>query len=168
MTYFKITNLGHTSISSTILSYIDSLKIKSSGDDMLVWDVIRKKWLVQQPEEMVRQLFIQYLINECLFPLSRIQIEKQVKVNNQSRRFDLLVYDWEVKPFMLIECKSFNIPIAQTTLDQVTLYNYKYKAPFICITNGHQTQVFAFENQKYTPNQSIPNFPIHQSNQHSK
>jgi hypothetical protein len=131
---------------------------------MLIWDVIRKKWIIQQPEEMVRQLFVHYLVNECSYPLSRIQIEKQIKVNRQSRRFDLLVYDWDVRPFMLIECKSFEVPIAQRTLDQATLYNYNYKAPFICITNGHQTLVFAYENEKYTSQINIPNFPIFLSN----
>lgn len=156
--------MHHKSVSSSILSYSDQLKIKTKDATVFVWDLVRKKWLVNQPEELVRQLFILYLTKECAYPLSRIQIEKQVKVNMQQRRFDLLVYDWEIKPFLLIECKSFDVPITQTSLDQVTLYNYNYRAPFVCITNGHQTKVFAYENQQYIANENIPNFPIYSSN----
>ena len=47
-----------------ILHYVQQLKIRANDQSDQVWDGIRKQWVAFTPEEMVRQLFIQYLIHE--------------------------------------------------------------------------------------------------------
>ena len=57
------------------------IKLKEENGNTYIFDPIRKKYLVLQPEEWVRQNFIQYLIHEKKFPSSLIVIEKGLKLN---------------------------------------------------------------------------------------
>lgn len=47
-----------------LLSKNFTLKLDQSLPEKRIWDLIRKKWVVFTPEEMVRQLYIQYLLIE--------------------------------------------------------------------------------------------------------
>lgn len=115
------------------------LKIKTKGDSKYIWDPIRKKYLVPQPEELVRQLLILYLTQKLDYPISRIQVEKSLKVLGQYRRYDIIVYDQNIEPYLLIECKSHKEPINQSVVDQVSRYNITLNAPYLLITNGVQS-----------------------------
>jgi len=115
------------------------LKIKIDGDNKFIWDPIRKKYLVPQPEELVRQLLILYLNKKRNYPMSRIQVEKSLKVLGQIKRFDIIVFDQDIKPYLLIECKSHREPINQSVIDQVSRYNITLNAPYLLVTNGVQS-----------------------------
>jgi len=119
-------------------SYKEQLKVKKEEDAIYILCAIRKKYLVLQPEELVRQLLIQFLIAKG-YPKEKIQVEKGVNVNGLYRRFDIIVYDQEFHPFLLIECKSHTVKIDQHTFDQIASYNYALKAPFLMVCNGVQT-----------------------------
>jgi hypothetical protein len=112
------------------------LKTKQLDDKTYVLDPIRKSWIVLQPEEWVRQLIIIYLNEIVGFPLSLIQVEKKLILNGQTRRFDIIVYDREIKPYILVECKAPNISVHQSAFDQVAAYNYAVNAPYLLVTNG--------------------------------
>jgi hypothetical protein len=117
-------------------SFSQYLRTKQVWDKTYVWDVIRKKWLVLQPEELVRQLLVHYLINEKRASVSRMAIEKVVQVNTLQQRFDLVVYDRDFQPFMLIECKAPAIPISDDVFEQISRYNKALKTPYLLVTNG--------------------------------
>ncbi|NCB09217.1 MAG: type I restriction enzyme HsdR N-terminal domain-containing protein [Bacteroidia bacterium] len=113
-------------------------KIKVEGETMLIFDVIRKKYVVLTPEEWVRQNFIQYLIAEKKFPASLMAVEKKLTVNRQPRRFDLLVYRRNGQPFLMAEFKAPNVKITQDAFDQVVRYNMALQVDFIVVSNGMQ------------------------------
>ena len=119
-------------------TYKEQLKIKKEKGAVYILCAIRKKYLVLQPEELVRQLLIQFLINEG-YPKEKIQVEKSVNVNGLYRRFDIIVYDRELKPYLLIECKSHTVKIDQTVFDQIANYNFALRAPYLMVCNGVQT-----------------------------
>ena len=75
------------------------LKVKSEGNAKFIWDPIRKKYLVPQPEELVRQLLILYLTQKLDYPISRIQVEKSLLVLGQNKRYDIIVFDQDIKPY---------------------------------------------------------------------
>jgi len=100
---------------------------------MEVWDRIRKKWLVLTPEEWVRQNWINHLISAHLFPEGHISVEKTFNLNGQAKRFDLVA---GYPPQVLIECKAPNVPLSQSTFDQLARYNTILKIPFLIISNG--------------------------------
>ena len=60
-----------------------NFRIKNSENKLFIFDEIRKKFVVLQPEEWVRQHCVQYLIQEKKFPKSLINVEKELKVNKQ-------------------------------------------------------------------------------------
>lgn len=123
-----------------LLRFKDRLRVRQGKDGKrLLFDPIRKKWLVLQPEEMVRQLMVAYLIEERGFSPNLISMERGLKVNTMDRRFDLLVYDQEVQPYLLVECKAFQVELGQSAFEQVIWYNSTLKVPYLIVTNGIDT-----------------------------
>lgn len=108
-----------------------------------IYDIIRKKNLLLTPEEWIRQHFIYLLIEFYKYPKSLIQIEGGLKYNNLSKRTDILVYDRNGNPFLLVECKAEGVPINNLVLEQVSRYNLMLKSKYYCVTNGKST--FCFE-----------------------
>jgi hypothetical protein len=135
-------------------------KVKSSENKRLIFDNIRKKYVVITPEEWVRQHYVSYLIFEKKYPQSLIAIEKQMLVNGLKKRTDILIFNREGKPEILVECKAPSIPITQTTFDQIARYNLKLKANFLIVTNGlqHFYCKMDFENECYLFLEDIPSY----------
>jgi len=138
-------------------SFKDQLKIKKEDGQVLLFDTIRKKYLVLQPEELVRQLFIHFLL-ENGYKKEKIQVEKGFNQNGLFKRFDIVVYDEGFKPYMLIECKSHHVKIDQKTFDQISRYNMVLGAPFLVVTNGVQTHCLEIDAEGKIV--ALANFPV--------
>lgn len=119
-----------------LLCYQSAIRFKDEGGKRYLWDSLRQKYLVVQPEELVRQLLMQYLIQEKGFPPSRIALEKTLIINNLRKRFDALVYDNNYSPCLLIECKAANVEISESTFSQIAVYNSALRLPFLLLSNG--------------------------------
>lgn len=119
-----------------LLCFLETLPSRQGQQGNQTFDPIRKKWIAATPEEMVRQALIQYVITIAAYPKSRVQVEKTLTLNGLTKRFDIIVYDKQVLPFMLIECKSFKVKIDQKVADQVARYNMVMGAPYILVSNG--------------------------------
>jgi len=117
--------------------------MKKEQDVEFIFDNIRKQWLVLNEEEWVRQNFVQYLIQVLQYPAAFIALEKEIMLGELKKRFDILVYDKDHRPWMMIECKATAIALNEAVLQQVLRYNISVPVPFLVITNGHST--FAWE-----------------------
>ena len=108
----------------------------------------RSGWLCPPPEEHVRQVFILYLLNVNGFPLSHLSVEHAVTVNGMTQRYDLVVFDDALQPYMVVECKAPHVKLTQKVAEQASRYNSVLKAPLLCVTNGVEKKVFEidFEN----------------------
>ena len=113
-----------------------NLQIKNIENKKYIFEPIRKKWLLCTPEEWVRVNCINYIIHTKGYPPSLISVEHQIEVYGLKKRFDLLVYNIDLSPFILIECKSPVVKINQKVFDQIIQYNLKLKCPYLMITNG--------------------------------
>jgi hypothetical protein len=111
-------------------------KIKSNENTQLIFDIIRKKYVVLTPEEWVRQHVINYLITVKGYPKSLIAVEKQLTINTLKKRFDILIFNNLGLPEIMVECKSPTTPISQDTFDQIARYNLKLNADYLMVTNG--------------------------------
>lgn len=120
-----------------LLVYQSDLKVKLVEGQSYIWDDIRRKWLQLTPEEMVRQLVVQHLLVSRFSP-RLIQIEKKILYHGLSRRFDIVAYQKELIPFLLVECKAPQTSISQATFDQIAQYNMSLTVPFLWVTNGRQ------------------------------
>ena len=114
-------------------------RIKKEEGKEFIFDALRKKWLLLTPEEWVRQNFIQYLVKIKKHPASLIAIEKEIQLGELKKRFDILVYDKNHQPWMMIECKAGEVKLDDTVLQQVLRYNISVPVEFIVITNGKIT-----------------------------
>ena len=113
-----------------------NLQIKNIENKKYIFEPIRKKWLLCTPEEWVRVNCINYIIHTKGYPPSLISVEHQIDVYGLKKRFDLLVYNIDLSPFILIECKSPVVKINQKAFDQIIQYNLKLKCPYLMVTNG--------------------------------
>ncbi|HMQ49498.1 MAG TPA: type I restriction enzyme HsdR N-terminal domain-containing protein [Saprospiraceae bacterium] len=141
--------------------YTPHLKIKKEADKRYIFDPLRKKWLVLQPEEMVRQLMIQYLIQEKNFSPNLISIERGLQVNERAKRFDLLIYNADFKPFMLVECKAPQVRIDNSAFEQAAWYNMPLRVKYLLVTNAMDSYCcqIDYEMRTFAYLESIPEKP---------
>ncbi len=102
----------------------------------MVFDPFRSKYLVMTPEEQVRQLFARFLVEEKKYPASLMATEYALTLNKMSKRCDILVFDRNGQPVVLVECKSPDVKIGREVFDQVARYNMVFKVAYLLITNG--------------------------------
>ena len=104
----------------------------------LLWNPILKKAFVDLPEERVRLQLIEYLILNAGFSTSRVSFESPVNLpgDKSASRTDIICYDKEFKPLLLVECKSPDIKLSEKTSIQIARYNQKIDAPYLLISNG--------------------------------
>jgi hypothetical protein len=114
------------------------LQLKNEQGRIYVFDPIRKKWLVLTPEEHIRQYMVYHLTSKLDYPKSLIAVEKKITVAGLNRRFDIVVYDRNHTPWMLIECKAPEVPITESTLHQLLSYHNAMQCSYWVLTNGHQ------------------------------
>ncbi len=135
-----------------------SFRFKNSENKISIFDVIRKKFVVLQPEEWVRQHCVHYLIHEKKYPIALINVEKELKINHLKKRYDIVVYNNDGSIFIIVECKAPHIPITQSTFDQIAQYNLALNASYLMVTNGlnHYYCQMDFENERYNFLKEIP------------
>ena len=131
-------------------------RIKKEGGKEFIFDALRKKWLLLTPEEWVRQNFVQYLIKTKSYPSSLIALEKEIRLGELKKRFDILVYDNNHQPWMMIECKAGEVKLDDNVLQQVLRYNISVPVSFIVITNGSYIYVWQKENKGLRSIDEIP------------
>ena len=135
-----------------------SFRIRKQDDFDEIFDPVRKRWLVLTPEEWVRQNFIAYLQVHCSIPLSLVGVEKKLKVGELSRRFDIVVFSNNGTPWLLVECKSMNIPLGHKTISQVLSYVSSLNCLYFIITNGSQTFGWQVSGGKVSELEIFPSY----------
>lgn len=135
-----------------------SFRFKNSENKVLIFDEIRKKFVVLTPEEWVRQHVIKFLLQEKKYPKSYINVEKNIKINGLSKRYDVVVFNPDGSIFLLVECKAPEVSITQNVFDQIARYNLKLNAQHLMVTNGLNNYFcqMDFLNEKYIFTEELP------------
>ncbi|MGB3802222.1 MAG: type I restriction enzyme HsdR N-terminal domain-containing protein [Lewinella sp.] len=121
------------------------LNLRVEGNRRMVMGEVRRKWLVLQPEEFVRQLLIHFLIQDMRYNRNRITVERGVTISGEPRRTDILVFDQHMRPFLLIECKAPQVKLSTDVFRQATHYNGPLRVPYLMISNGRESYVAAID-----------------------
>lgn len=126
-------------------------KIQVQEEGNKIFAPLKDKWLINMPEEKVRQAYIGRLVNHYDYELN--QMEQEVKVSNSKRgqgkaRADIVI--WKTKeeknnsksPIIVIECKAEHITVREE--DYYQGYNYASwaGADFFVTTNLKETRIF--------------------------
>lgn len=123
-----------------------------------IFDPVRKKFVVNTPEEWVRQNTVKFLHESLGFPFSLISVEKQFQLNKRKKRFDIVVFGKAGEPKILVECKRPSIKITQDTFDQAFRYNTYLQVPILVITNGEELYCCEVEGEKVNFLEEIPSY----------
>ena len=142
------------------MSHSFSIKTKLVNSKEYLFDELRKKWILSTPEEEIRQQFWKYLHFEKKYPVSLMATEKTIVINGLNKRFDLLIYDRNGNPNIIVECKSRNVKINESALDQILSYQYKIGAKYLVLTNGNETYCIGIDlsSKKVTYLEDIPQY----------
>ena len=132
------------------------IKIKNGKE--YIFDIVRRKYIRNQPEEWVRQNIIQYLHEEKGYPISLMGIEKKNEINNIKKRCDIVCYDTKGQPLLLVECKSQNSKLKAETFNQTISYQRTLKAKYLLITNGQEHFCFHITRKKLIFLNQIPSY----------
>ncbi len=137
-----------------------SFRFKNNENKVSIFDVIRKKFIILQPEEWVRQHCIHYLVDYKNYPKSLINVEKELLINGLKKRYDLVIFNPNGSIFMIVECKAPKINISQSTFDQIAQYNMILNAEYLMVTNGinHYYCKVDFEAEQYEFVENIPDY----------
>lgn len=108
----------------------------------MVWDSLRRSYLVLTPEEWVRRHLVEFLLSELSIPAAQIVQEYPVKVNSQSQRADVVVLSTSCEVVMMVECKAYDVKLSQSTLNQAVRYNSVLRARYIMLTNGLSHRIY--------------------------
>lgn len=143
------------------LRHQPALRITQTAGKKFIFDPVRKKELVLTPEELLRQLVLLYLLEDMKYPAHRIRSEIGIEVNGLKKRCDIVVFDADVKPWLLLECKSPKVALTQPVFEQAARYNLRLQAPFLGITNGLATFCCAlnFEQASFEYLHGFPEYP---------
>lgn len=135
---------------------------------------IRDKWLLETPEEAVRQQYVCVLVNEYDYALNQMAEEMRIDGDrgHSDARADIVVWrsaaDKREKkiPLVVVECKAENIAVDQRTYQQGGAYANYTKAPFFVAHNHRQTKFFKVDQTMLYPNWSeVKDIPRNGDNQ---
>ena len=137
-----------------------NFRFKSNENKTLIFDIIRKKFVVLTPEEWVRQHAIHFLISEKKYPAAHINVEKQLQLNDTVKRYDIVVFNKDGTIKIIVECKAPSIKTNQQTFDQIARYNLVLKSETLMVSNGleHFFCKMDFANKKYLFLKDLPSY----------
>ena len=137
-----------------------TFRFKNSENKTAIFDEIRKKFVILTPEEWVRQHVVHFLMIDKKYPKSLINVEKLLKINGMTRRYDVVVFNSDGTILILVECKAPHIKINQETFDQIARYNLTMQSDYLMITNGdnHYFCQMDYQNQAYIFLQDLPDY----------
>ena len=123
-----------------------------------IWDPLRKKEVALTPEERVRQWCIGVLNKSMEIPLHMMMSEAGFKYGQKQYRADIIAYDRNLKPLVVVECKRPDVELTQEVLDQAIRYNMVLQVKLIIITNGLKTVICEKSDKSYRFLDNVPKY----------
>src|SRR5690625_5180008 len=133
------------------------------GNQKWLFNPILKRRFKNLPEERIRLQWVDYLLENKLWQRRRIGFETPVKSADPESVLsaDLVLYDQEFRPEILIECKAEAITLTEATAVQAASYNRELSAKKIIMTIGYQDQKFERDQEGANPTSSV--FPFRET-----
>ncbi len=143
-----------TATASTSVATPDTLEVRRDGKGK-IWSHVRSDWLVETPEEAVRQQYLTILVNEYGFALDQIAEEENLTGRGAAKaRADFVVWrtaqdrDDKTSPLIIVECKSDNVTIRAEDYDQGDHYARMANAKFLVTHNTRETRYWRVRKDK--------------------
>jgi type I site-specific restriction endonuclease len=124
----------------------------------LIWDPLRKREVAATPEERVRQWFIRELRDTFGVPEHLMRSEVSFRFGAKPYRADILVYDRNAAPLLVVECKRPEVALSPAVLEQAMRYNSVLSVRFLAVTNGKMTYLYRLEGERFVPCERFPGY----------
>ncbi|MFM7007493.1 MAG: type I restriction enzyme HsdR N-terminal domain-containing protein [Flavobacteriales bacterium] len=121
------------------------LKLSSRAGRIYVNCLVRKKPIVLTPEEWVRQHLISYLHLHQGYAIEKIGVEKQLLYEGFTKRWDIVVFNGQFEPAILIECKAPDIKLSHEVFMQIATYQQKLNAQCLILSNGQTHLIYEID-----------------------
>ncbi len=128
-------------------TYVAQNGVKLKREDGKIWSSVRGKWLVETPEEFVRQEYLLVLFHEYGYCLEQIAEEEEVTGRGSGKaRADFVIWrstsDKAARksPLIIVECKADNVTIQSENYAQGDRYARLTNAPFFVTHNNTETK----------------------------
>jgi len=108
----------------------------------MIWDPLRRKNVADTPEERVRQSVIRWLHEEQGVSMGLMMSEHSFSWNGRRHRADIVVFDRELKPVTLVECKAPDVALTDEVWDQALRYNRELDVQKIILYNGREMKIW--------------------------
>jgi type I restriction enzyme M protein len=131
----------------------DAIAVRREGGR--IWSPIRQKWLVETPEERVRQEYLVHLVAEYGFQPDQIAEEEELTGRGSGHaRADFVI--WRTaqdkadgkSPLIIVECKSDNVTIQAADYGQGDNYARLTNAPFFVTHNTRETRFWRVKKDR--------------------
>jgi len=144
----------------TEIAHMPEEQLKPRRDKGKIWSHVRSKWLLETPEEAVRQEYLCILVNDYGFSLK--QIDEEVSIpgprGNRNARADFVI--WRTvqdrregkTSLIVVECKADNVAVDQKTYEQGANYANNERAKFFVAHNRRSTKFFKVDLDRRAPN----------------
>lgn len=118
--------------------------------------LVRKKEIKLTPEEAVRQLYIQLLIDDYEYSTERMELEYAVSFGREKKRADIVIFDKQqtTSPYIMVELKK---PKLKDGKEQLKSYCNATGAPIGIWSNGESVSFYHRKDPNYF--EDIPAIP---------
>ena len=129
---------------------------KNDKGKIVVECLIRKTNIILTPEEAVRQLYLDKLINEYKYSTDRINLEHAIHFGREVKRADIVIFEKErpTTEYIIVELKKSK---EKDGKDQLRSYCNATGATISVWTNGSQISCFNRKDPNYF--EEIPDIP---------
>ncbi len=128
-------------------------RIRTVNGKKQIFDPVRLCFVPLTAEEMVRQAYLNYLMEVLKVPKIAIAVERKIVYNTLSKRYDIVVSKPDGSMLIVVECKAASVKLDDNTLSQIAVYNAELQAKYIVLFNGKEQIVF---QKKMSGYQQIP------------
>ncbi|AIW89329.1 MULTISPECIES: N-6 DNA methylase [unclassified Treponema] len=152
---YKIEQFNQTEIDS-VENLITTKTDKKGNDVYYVKCQIRDKDIKLTDEELVRQLYINKLINKYNYPKEKMELEYSVSFGREKKRADIVIFDKlaTTSPYIIVELKK---PKLKDGKEQLKSYCNATGAPIGVWTNGGQISFYHRKDPNFF--EDLPNIP---------
>ena len=131
---------------------------KTENGKTLVFDPLRKKYVMLTPEEEVRQKTIHHLVENLAVPAGLLAVEYSIRVNGMDKRCDAVVFGNDMQPLMIVECKAPAVKITQKALEQAVRYYSALHPRFLLLFNGKDCLCFKVQGNTLQAMDHLPDY----------
>ena len=107
---------------------------------------------------LIRELFLITLEHDGFESSNDLEVSYQKNDDGQVTGADVLVYDRNARPLMVVECKRPEVALTEEVLDQAIRYNIVLDVKFMIITNGTRTFICRRQGEGFVFIDTVPTY----------